>query len=83
LDATGVGISRSGSKTFQPNIVLINTDDMRYEQTRFMPFLEQLANDATVFERSYVPTSVSGPSRASLMSGLFAASQGVLRLNLV
>lgn len=78
LSADGTIVGQSDSKSFQPNIVLVNTDDMRFEQTRFMPFLEQLQQQSTVFESAYVPTSVSGPSRASLMSGLFAASHGYL-----
>lgn len=81
MDQVGNLIGESPSITFQPNIILVNADDMRYEQTRFMPFLQSLESESTVFEKFYTPTSVSGPSRASLMTGLFAASHGNLNNN--
>ncbi len=62
----------------RPNIIVINTDDIRVEQTQYMPFLSKLSTTGTVFNNSISPTSVSGPSRASLLTGLLAVHHGVL-----
>ena len=82
LDFNGVPIGESAAKSYQPNIVLVNVNDMRYEQTRFMPYLQSLESEATTFSNAYVPTSVSGPSRASLLTGNFAIRHGVLNNSL-
>lgn len=74
----GVPDQLSVPVSHQPNIVLVNADDMRKEQTQFMPFLTSIRDEMTVFENFYVPTAVSGPSRASLLSGMFAAGHGYL-----
>jgi arylsulfatase A-like enzyme len=71
----------SAARLFQPNFVLVNTDDMRADEldSQFMPFTSQvLGGQGTVFENSFVPTSLSGPSRASLLTGQYAHHTGVL-----
>jgi arylsulfatase A-like enzyme len=62
----------------QPNIVLIVTDDQRADTLRWMPFVRrQLAGRGVTFTNALVPTSTCCPSRASLLTGLFAHSTGV------
>lgn len=69
----------STAQTFKPNVVLVNLDDMRADELRYMPFVSQhLVGAGTLFTNSFVPTSLSGPSRASLLSGLYAHNTGVL-----
>lgn len=66
-------------ETFRPNFVLVNMDDMRIDDVDAMPFLSsQIAPTSAVFSNSFVPTALSGPSRASLMTGLYAQKTGVL-----
>ena len=61
----------------KPNVVFIITDDLGYGdlscfgQERFLtPNIDRLAFNGTRFTRSYSGTTVSAPSRASLMTGL-------------
>jgi len=68
IDSQGTESGQSPAALFQPNIVMINTDDMRYDQVQYMPFVTSLADTATVFRNAFTPTSVAGPSRASLMT---------------
>lgn len=65
-----------------PNIILILTDDHRWDHMSFMghPFLEtpnfdQLAADGVVFENAFVTTSLCSPSRASILTGLYASGE--------
>lgn len=69
----------SNVETFRPNFVLINADDMRADEIGYLPFLSSvLVGSGTVFQNSFVPTSLCGPSRASMLSGLYAHNTGVL-----
>src|SRR4029078_11757578 len=69
----------------RPNFVVIIADDMAYglfgPGKRF-PFvhlanLETLASRGAFFERAMVTTSLCSPSRATLLSGLYAHKHGV------
>ncbi len=42
-----------------------------------MPTVSALAEEGVVFTNSFVPTPVCGPSRASLLTGRLASSQGI------
>lgn len=60
----------------RPNIILLLTDDQRWDSVGFMdnkvietPHLDALANDGVVFEKAFVTTSVCAPSRASIYTG--------------
>jgi N-acetylglucosamine-6-sulfatase len=69
----------------RPNIVVIVADDMAYGlfgAGRRLPFyqlpnLERLAAGGVQFDRAFVTTSLCSPSRASILSGLYAHSHGV------
>jgi N-acetylglucosamine-6-sulfatase len=70
----------------KPNFVVIIADDMAYGlfgPGRRLPFLqlpnlEALAARGAQFDRAFVTTSLCSPSRATLLSGLYAHSHGVV-----
>ena len=65
-----------------PNILVINTDDQRWDSLPFMPILQaQLAPNSTVFTNSFVTTPICAPSRASLFTGMYAFNHGVLHVD--
>src|ERR1043165_1214795 len=69
----------------RPNFVVIIADDMAYglfgPGKRFafvnLPNLEALSSRAAFFDRAMVTTSLCSPSRATLLSGLYAHRHGV------
>ena len=69
----------------RPNIVLILTDDHRYDALGYMghpflktPHLDKLAAEGVHFENAYVTTSLCSPSRASILTGLYAHNHNVV-----
>lgn len=69
----------------QPNILLILTDDHRADalSCKGHPFLktpnlDRLAEDGADFENAFVTTSLCSPSRASILTGLYAHNHGVV-----
>jgi N-acetylglucosamine-6-sulfatase len=67
------------------NVIFIMTDDQRWDAMSCMghPFLEtpnmdRLARDGALCENAFVTTSLCSPSRASILSGLYAHQHGVL-----
>ena len=69
----------------KPNILLIISDDLNTRIGPYMdidkhtPHLDQLASEGVRFSRAYCQYPLCGPSRASLMSGLYPETNGVLR----
>ena len=62
----------------RPNIVLIISDDQRYDTMQYMPLTtERLFNQGLSFERAYVTTSRCCPSRASILTGMYAHTHNV------
>ena len=71
---------RKSIRTFSrvPNIVLINTDDMRLDSLSAMPIVRRLLGDHGVtFTNAFVTTSLCCPSRASMLTGTYAHTNGV------
>ncbi len=71
-------------KMKKKNVLLIVCDDLNthvstsgYEPIQ-TPTLAQLASESMTFRRAYCQYPVCGPSRASLLSGLYPQSSGVL-----
>jgi iduronate 2-sulfatase len=68
----------------QPNILLIFSDDLNTRIGPYMevehhtPHLDALAKRGVRFTRAYCQFPLCGPSRASVMSGLYPATNGVL-----
>ena len=71
----------------KPNILFIISDDLNTRIGPYMeianhtPHLDQLAREGVRFTRTYCQFPLCGPSRASLMSGLYPESNGVLNNN--
>lgn len=79
VDAAGNASGPSAPQVFRPNFVLINLDDLRADALSYMPNVNRLlVQSGTTFTNSFTPTSLSGPSRASLLTGLYAEHTGVL-----
>jgi N-acetylglucosamine-6-sulfatase len=71
------------------NVILIITDDQRYDALGFVrgqPFLETPQLDALAargvhFKNAFVTTALCSPSRASILTGLYAHQHGVVDNN--
>lgn len=67
----------------RPNILLIISDDLNTDIGPYMniknhtPNLDRLADEGVLFTRAYSQYPVCGPSRSSLMSGLYPETNGV------
>jgi N-acetylglucosamine-6-sulfatase len=62
-----------------PNILLIITDDQRYDTMFAMPRTQELIFDQGVeFNKAYTTTARCCPSRASIFTGMYAHNHGVL-----
>jgi len=69
----------------QPNVVFILCDDLRHDCVSVhpksvvrTPHIERLAKEGLWFKNSFCTTSLCSPSRASILSGLYAHSHGVV-----
>ena len=80
LAATATLSSCNDNKTIceKPNVLIILLDDAGYNDFGFMgskdlktPNIDALANDGVVFTDAHVSASVSGPSRAGILSGRY------------
>ena len=67
-----------------PNLVLIFTDDQRYDAVGFAgntavssPHLDRLAREGLVFQNCFVNTSICAVSRANIISGQYPDRHGV------
>lgn len=78
-------IAQSGEQNIKkPNILLIISDDLNtrigpyMEIDKHTPHLDRLADEGVRFSRTYCQYPLCGPSRASLMSGLYSETNGIL-----
>ena len=68
-----------------PNIVFILTDDQArrtigaYDEAIMQtPNLDRIADEGVVFTNAFIPNSICGPSRASILTGLHSHKHGVI-----
>lgn len=62
----------------RPNFLIIITDDQRYDSMQYMPNTQELIFDQGVtFEEGYVTTPFCCPSRASILTGMYANNHQV------
>ena len=68
-----------------PNIIFILCDDHRWDALGFMghsfletPNLDRMAGEGVHFQNAFVTTSLCSPSRASIITGLYAHNHGVV-----
>jgi N-acetylglucosamine-6-sulfatase len=61
-----------------PNVVVVMTDDQRFDDMRTLPRVRHLIGDAGVtFTRSYASYPVCCPARATFFTGQYAQNHGV------
>jgi N-acetylglucosamine-6-sulfatase len=76
--ALSIGAVQPALAARRPDIVLIVTDDQRFDTVRWMPIVQRrLVRRGVTFTNAMVPTPTCCPSRSSLLTGLFAHSTGV------
>jgi N-acetylglucosamine-6-sulfatase len=85
LPATVHGTVETGRVDDRPNILFILSDNFRWDCMGFMghpfiktPGLDRLAAEGIVFENAFNTTSLCSPSRASILTGTYAHTHGVL-----
>jgi arylsulfatase A-like enzyme len=62
----------------RPNVVLVLTDDQRWDTLNVMPTVQsQLVDRGVTFENAFVVNPVCCPSRASTLTGRYSHSTGV------
>ncbi len=72
----GLGLSQLSAQTEKMNVLFIAVDDLKPilgcygDPLVKTPNIDKLASKATVFTRNYCQQAVSGPTRASLLTGM-------------
>ena len=81
----GLSVAEQRSDQERPNIVFILCDDHRWDALGMMdhpfletPHLDQMARGGVHFKKACVTTSLCSPSRASILTGLYAHNHGVV-----
>ncbi len=69
----------------QPNVLFILTDDQRWDAIGLggskhlkTPNMDRLGKEGVYFKNAFCTTSLCSPSRASILSGLYAHAHGVV-----
>lgn len=71
----------------KPNIIYILTDDQRYDELGIMnplldtPNMDAIANGGVHFKNAFVTTALCSPSRATILTGQYANTHGVVDNN--
>ncbi len=71
----------------QRNVIYILTDDQRFDELGFMnpiidtPNMDKLAQEGVHFKNAFVTTALCSPSRASILTGQYMHSHGVVDNN--
>ena len=66
----------------RPNVILVVTDDQRWDELDAMPTVAALRQRRTVaFTNAFAPTPVCCPARATILTGLYAHTHGVRTLD--
>jgi len=75
---------KSEIATQRPNILFVLCDDLRWDSLSCAghpylktPHVDRLANEGVLFSNAFCTTSLCSPSRASILSGLYAHAHGV------
>lgn len=78
MTVSGPWLAQSRPAPGAPNIVVFLTDDQRWDSLGVMPALQaQLVRRGRLFTDAMVPTSLCCPSRATILTGLYAHDTGV------
>ncbi|HKI54561.1 MAG TPA: sulfatase [Anaerolineales bacterium] len=66
-------------KDERPNFLIIVSDDQRFDTMEYMPNTQQLIFDQGVtYTNGFITTPLCCPSRASILTGMYAHNHGVL-----
>jgi N-acetylglucosamine-6-sulfatase len=60
-----------------PNILLIVTDDQRWDSLPFMPNAQRLVSNGRVLPNAFVPNPLCCPNRVSILTGNHSLTTGV------
>ena len=81
----GICCQREKKDAGRPNVVIILTDDQRWDALSVAgnpslqtPHIDRLAKEGVYFKNYFCTTSLCSPSRASILSGKYAHSHGVI-----
>jgi N-acetylglucosamine-6-sulfatase len=85
LWATPARVGAQESRKVRPNVLVILCDDLRWDALGYAgnphvktPNIDRLAAEGVNFANAFCTTSLCSPSRASILSGLYAHVHGVL-----
>ena len=68
----------TGQTPRRPNILLIISDDQRYDTVNYMPRTKaRIFDQGITFSKAYVTTPLCCPSRASILTGMYAHTHGI------
>jgi len=80
----GSGSATTAETTPRPNLLFVLCDDLRWDALGCAghphlktPQIDRLAREGLFFENAFCTTSLCSPSRASILSGLYAHTHGV------
>jgi N-acetylglucosamine-6-sulfatase len=77
-----VALVAAGRAAAQPNVLLIVTDDQRWDTLGYMPTVQsELAGKGVTFTNAFVVNPVCCPARTSLLTGRWSHSTGVWGVN--
>jgi len=79
-----IGMLRAADAPSRPNVLFVLCDDIRWNAmscashpTLKTPNIDRVANEGVRFENMFCTTSLCSPSRASILTGLYAHTHGV------
>ena len=77
----GEAKKKKAKKQQDPNIVLLMTDDQTVESLKAMPITDsKLANAGVTFDNSFASFPLCCPSRATMLTGQYVRTHGVIAL---
>jgi N-acetylglucosamine-6-sulfatase len=78
-------VTASAAPARRPNVLFILCDDIRWDAVGYAgsphlktPNIDRLAREGVAFKNTFCTTSLCSPSRASILSGLYAHTHGVV-----
>lgn len=67
----------NGVQARRPNLLMVVTDDQRFDTMDYMPQTRtRIFDEGISFSNAYAPIPLCGPSRVSILTGMFARSTG-------
>ncbi|MBK5292118.1 MAG: sulfatase [Acidobacteriia bacterium] len=89
LLAGATAVAASAAQAKPRNVIFILSDDHRYDALGFLkgqewletPYLDSLARDGAHLKNAFVTTALCSPSRATILTGLYAHKHGIVDNN--